>query len=97
MRALCPIFLMAGCAQAGLQGAAGITLLRAEARRITNTCGLPLHTIRVDDDGSIHVRPKNTETYQRVDCALVELRNSKVIPNAPTSFIGNERYDEDVQ
>lgn len=70
---------------------------KAEVNRITKVCGLPNKTISVSRDGSIHIRPKQNESYQRVDCALAELRKSNVIGNVPQAFVGNERYDENMQ
>jgi hypothetical protein len=91
------VLLLAGCAEIAGQSSALVTARQAEANRITRVCGLATKTIIVRHDGSIRLRPKPNESYQRVDCALAELRKSKVIGNLPQAFVGNERYDENMQ
>jgi hypothetical protein len=65
---------------------------RTEADRIERACGLPHGTIVARPQHSVWVRPRPTEAYEKVDCALAELRKSAVYQYPPMSFIGNE-YD----
>jgi hypothetical protein len=97
VRSLFLLLFLASCAPTSTHSSPDIAARHAEAVRITSACGVPAKTIIVNDDGSIHIHPKRTESYQRVDCVLAQLRNSKVIPNAPMSFVGNELPDGNVQ
>jgi hypothetical protein len=51
------------------------------------------HPLVVRNDGSLRLRPKLTESYQRVNCALGELRKRGMISNLPKAYVGSERYD----
>jgi len=91
------VLIVAGSAARADNEETTVATRQAEARRITTACGLPTDTILVRSDGSMHIRPKPTESYERVDCALSELRKSKLVGRLPTGFVGNERYGENMQ
>ena len=85
------------CTTRGINSNATIAAQRAEARRVATICGLPAKTLIVRDNGTMRLRPKPTESYQKVDCALSELRKSGLLQQLPTDFVGNERVDENMQ
>ena len=89
--------ILAGCASQSSNGLSTLATQRQEARRIAQVCGLPKETLIVRDDGSLRLRPAPTESYEKVDCALARLRESGLLLRLPTGFVGNERYDENLQ
>jgi hypothetical protein len=45
----------------------------------------------------MRLRPKATETYKKVDCALSELRKTGLLSDLPMGFVGSESYDENMK
>ena len=86
--------MLAGCVS---QAAAVMLTPQQEALRITKLCGLPSVAVVVKPPRSVWLRPSPDAPYEKIDCALRELRTSKVLNYAPMSFFGNERYDENQQ
>ena len=89
-------FLLAGCASPSSPDSKLVTL-KIEVSRIERVCKLPAGTIVVKADQEVRLRPRPTEAYQNVDCALSELKSSKIASYASMGFVGNERYDENLQ
>jgi hypothetical protein len=86
-----------GCATHAGENNQAVAARVAETHRIQRACSLPAGTIIVKSDGSVKLRPRADELYKNVDCALTELRKSGVLSYAPMGFVGNERYDENMQ
>jgi hypothetical protein len=63
--------------------------------RIADTCGLARSTFKLNGDDDLHIQPDPDAKYERVDCALTELKKA----NMPVKggFIRNEYVAENRQ
>jgi len=57
---------------------------------ISRKCGLPKSIFKLVGTDELHIQPSPDEKYERVDCALSELRKSDL--PLKIGFVGNEVY-----
>jgi hypothetical protein len=88
---------LAGCGPDEAKTDSYLVAQQREVDRITNLCGLPRNVLSLKGDGSLRLRPAETESYQRIRCALDEVRDSEFLPDLPIGFVGSESYDENMQ
>lgn len=92
---LLPISFFGACAGQGQTDDSGLQK-QHQAAEISAKCGLPQGTLLVRN-GALRLRPKLDESYQKIDCALTELQKRGLVSDLPKAFVGNERYDENLQ
>jgi hypothetical protein len=63
---------------------------QAALDQIADKCGLARSTFKLVGDDELHVKPDPNERYERVDCALSELRRARL--PVKMGFVGNEYY-----
>ncbi|MEA3009855.1 MAG: hypothetical protein QOJ91_1547 [Sphingomonadales bacterium] len=63
----------------------------ARLGEISRKCGLPASVFKLIGTDELHIQPSPDEKYERLDCALIELKNA----NLPLKlgFVGNETYE----
>jgi len=68
---------------------------QAALNQIADKCGVPRSTFDLVGDEDLHIQARADEKYERVECALTELKRS----NLPVKmgFIGNEYYSNEVE
>jgi hypothetical protein len=61
-----------------------------EIVRIETKCGVKKGTLRLDDKVGFSFDPDLNEEYEKVDCALAEIRTSSLYRHMKYGFVGNE-------
>ena len=72
----------------------GLPEKRSAVERVADGCGLPRDDLVVGDDGSLHVKPKSSDKFDNVECAVKKLEQ---IGGMKMGFVGREQFDENVQ
>ena len=62
----------------------------AEINRIEKKCGVAKGTLRLDKKVGFTFNPDPNEKYEKVNCALAELRSSSLWRHMKYGFVGNE-------
>ncbi len=62
----------------------------AEISRIEAKCGVQKGTLRLDEKVGFKFDPDPNEKYEKVDCALTEIRTSSLSRHMKYGFVGNE-------
>jgi hypothetical protein len=83
------LIVAAGCNAAPPPRQAGSD--EAEARRLESLCKLREGTLRLIGDKQVTLQPPQDTPYERVDCLLRELSNSK-LRSRDLGFVGNEAF-----
>ncbi|QNP42665.1 hypothetical protein H9L15_10910 [Sphingomonas daechungensis] len=63
---------------------------QAELDRIADKCGIARNTFDLRGDEELHMKPDVNEAYERVDCALRGINESKI--PFKLGLVGNEAY-----
>ena len=58
--------------------------------KIADKCGLPRSVFTLTGDDELTLQPESTSAYSSVDCALSEIKKSKL--PLKLGFVGNEAY-----
>src|SRR4051794_7761304 len=70
--------------------AAALAQQRATLDRIAERCHLPKSIFHFDRGGTLHFKPRPSEHYQRIDCALGAIREAGLSQELGMMVLANE-------